>query len=575
MRLSNVLLFAGLLAGASCATPDAENSLTGDYLAGRLAARVNAIDDAAAAYSAAHAAAPGQVDILRDAFFYHLAAGEIDAAAPYAEKLLAIGGEASSDGLARVLLAARALKAGRLRQAREILDGPMDTPFVKSVGFLTDVWIEAGLAGPEAAMSRLEKTGTDVFAGFNPLHRALLAEMAGKIDEARAAHQASVFALGGPVGRAAYGAFLERHGDEETARAYYQLLAGEAGPARRTAEAGLARLERGRASRAYARTTPNAGAAIAFYSFGAAMIDQAAGQRARAAEAGFVLGEPRFNLPLALTRIALYLDPTLDEARRLVGTILNVYGDYDGAAAALSHIAPSSPYFEQARIEMARGLMAQERPADAIKLLKNAIRRDPRGRELRFTLANIYANEDEHALAVTVLDDLIARVGDEPDEDAWRYHVARGGSYLELDRWPEAEADLERAVELAPDEPTALNYLGYSWAERGVNLERAFELIEKAVELEPRSGAIIDSLGWAYYQRGEYEEAVVHLERAAALEPDDATITDHLGDVYWRLGRETEARYQWRRALELDPDERLRTAIEKKLKEGLPAEEGA
>ncbi|MBB5518011.1 tetratricopeptide repeat protein [Amphiplicatus metriothermophilus] len=575
MSLTRALLFAGLLAGAGCATHEADTSLTGEYLAGRLAARVNAIDDAAAAYSAAHEAAPGQVDILRDAFFYHLAAGEIDAAAPYAEKLVAIGGEASNDGLARTLLAARALKQGRLRQARAILNGPMETPFVKSVGFLTDVWIEAGLAGPESAMARLENPDTDIFAGFNPLHRALLAEMAGKIDEARAAHQASVFALGGPVGRAAYGAFLERRGDEETARAYYKLLEGEPGPARRAAEAGLARLDRGRASRAYAKVSPSEGAAIAFYSFGAAMIDQAAGQRARAQEAGFILGEPRFNLPLALARIALYLDPKLDEARRLVGTILNVYGDYEGATAALAGIAPSSPHFEQARIEMARGLMAQARPAEAINLLREAIRRDPDGRELRFTLANVYAGQGEHDKAVATLDELIGRAGDEPDDGAWRYYVARGASYLELDRWPDAEADLERAVELAPDEPTALNYLGYSWAERGVNLERAFELIEKAVELEPRSGAIIDSLGWAYYQLGDYEKAVVHLERAAALEPDDATITDHLGDVYWRLGRKTEARYQWRRALELDPGVRLKALIEKKLEKGLASEEGA
>jgi len=138
-----------------------------------------------------------------------------------------------------------------------------------------------------------------------------------------------------------------------------------------------------------------------------------------------------------------------------------------------------------------------------------------------------------------------------------------------MGRWPEAEADLKRAVEIAPGEPTALNYLGYSWAERGVNLEEAFRLIEKAVELQPESGAIIDSLGWAHFQLGRYDDAVGHLEEAVRLEPGDPTITDHLGDVYWRLGRETEARYQWRRALTLDPPEKLKASVEQKIERGL------
>jgi Flp pilus assembly protein TadD len=156
-----------------------------------------------------------------------------------------------------------------------------------------------------------------------------------------------------------------------------------------------------------------------------------------------------------------------------------------------------------------------------------------------------------------------------PREDAWRFFISRAASLMELGRWSTAEVDLKRAVEIAPEEATTLNYLGYSWAERGEHLDEAFKLIEKAVALEPGSGAIIDSLGWAHYQLGQYSDAVGHLEQAAALEAADPTITDHLGDVYWRLGREREARYQWRRALELKPSERVRKQIEKKLEQGL------
>ncbi|MEK7266153.1 MAG: tetratricopeptide repeat protein, partial [Pseudomonadota bacterium] len=121
----------------------------------------------------------------------------------------------------------------------------------------------------------------------------------------------------------------------------------------------------------------------------------------------------------------------------------------------------------------------------------------------------------------------------------------------------------------------ALNYLGYSWVERGINLDEAFKLIEKAAALRPQSGAIIDSLGWAHYQRGDYKEALPHLENAAALEPADPTVTEHLGDVYWRLGREVEARFQWTRALELEPSDRARAGLEEKLKSGLKPQSAA
>ncbi len=201
--------------------------------------------------------------------------------------------------------------------------------------------------------------------------------------------------------------------------------------------------------------------------------------------------------------------------------------------------------------------------------MKTAVRRDRNANEARLALAGHYAELDRHGDAVKSAGDAISRLGDSPPEDAWRLFVTRAASLIDLDRFDEAEADLKRAVEIAPEEPVVLNYLGYSWVERGRNLDEAFKLIEKAVALRPQSGAIIDSLGWAHYQRGEYEAALPHLEKAAAIEPADPTVTEHLGDVYWRLGREVEAQFQWRRALQLEPPERARIAIGKKLQSGL------
>ena len=568
LSVKSLIVVASAAILASCTATPTPDTLTGDYLAGRFAARANAVTKAAEAYADAHAGAPQQTVLLKQTFFYHLAAGEIDQAAVYAQRILDIAAE-TDDGLARVTLAAHAIKQGRLKQARALLNGDMRAPFTKSIAYLMNVWIERGLSGPEAAMAKLQSPGEEIFDGFNPLHVALLAEQAGRMDEARAAYQASVFSLGGPIGRTAYGAFLERSGDEAAARAFYQVLAQDAGAGRRMAEEAMKRLDRGAPSNAYKNVRPAEGAAIAVYSFAGALIEQAAGERARAAEAGFEIGDPHYNLPLALTRLAQYLDPDLLEARRLAGQILNIHGDYDAARIALAEIPPSSPYFEQSRIDMAAGLAASDREDEAAALLKDAIRRDGRSIELKWTLATLYAGEGDHEKAVEALDNVIRNLPDGAEEDAWRYYVSRGASLLEMGRWENAEADLKKAVELAPEEPSALNYLGYSWAERGVNLEKAFELIEKAVALAPDDGAIIDSLGWAHYQLGRYDEAVGHLEQAAALVPSDPTVTDHLGDVYWRLGRETEARFQWRRALELDPNDKQQTAITRKLERGL------
>ena len=569
MRFTIKAFLAALaFTAAGCVAADPQPTVTGDYLSGRLAAKQNAVDEAAKAYAEAYADAPGQISILRSAFFYKLAAGDVEQAAPLAARLLLSDG-GDDDGLARVALAAVKLKNGDYAAARKYLEGAYDAPFLKSASYLTNVWIEDELSGPEAALAKLEAAPADMFKGFNPLHAALLYEKAGNTEDARTAHQVSVFGLGGPVGRAAYGAFLERTGDGDAAREYYKLLFRERGAARRASQAGLARIEKGQVSQKYADVSAQQGAAIAFYSFGGAILEQTVGERTRAEEAGFNVGEPRYNLPLALSQIAIYLDPELYEARNLVGQIFNVYSDFDAAAETLRAIPPQSPLFEQSRIYIAGGLAARDDTDQAIALLQDTVSSDRDAIEAQFALANLYATKDRHQQTVLMVTKIIDGLGDDVEEDAWRYYITRASSFIELDQWKEAEADLEKAVEIAPEEATTLNYLGYSWAERGLNLDKAFDLIEKAVELQPTSGAITDSLGWAYYQRGDYKEAAVHLEKAASMEPSDPTITDHLGDVYWRLGRPVEARYEWRRVLELDPDEKLKSQVEKKLKDGL------
>ena len=566
-RLSLAPLCAAALAASACVSPQPEESVVGDYLSGRFAARVNDIDSAANAFAKAHREAPVSEELLRDAFFFQLATGRVEAAIPLARELAA--DPALDDGLARTVLAAAAVKDGDYAAARTLLEQEIDANYLSAAVAIVDAWALAGLEGPNAGFALLSTPAADLSRGFNPLHQALLADKAGEDDAARAAFQLSVLALGGPVARSAYGAFLERAGDEEAAREYYGLLARDPGPDRVRARQGVARLDAGEASQAFTEVAPAEGAAIALYSMGAAVHDQYVRQREAAVRAGFRIGPVNYNLPLALVQLSLYLDPDFDDAVRFTGWILNAYGEHEKSLAMLDRLQPSSPYYEQAQIDRASALAALEREDEAIALLRAAMRREPSALEAGAALGNLLASRDRHEEAVAALDEVIARLPETPDRDAWRYYITRAASLLALDAWPRAEEDLKIAVEIAPEEPTALNYLGYSWAERGLNLDEAFALIEKAVSLRPSSGAIIDSLGWAHYQLGNYEDAVGHLEQAASLEPADPIITDHLGDVYWRLGRETEARFQWRHVLELDPDDDLKASVLRKLETGL------
>jgi tetratricopeptide (TPR) repeat protein len=157
-----------------------------------------------------------------------------------------------------------------------------------------------------------------------------------------------------------------------------------------------------------------------------------------------------------------------------------------------------------------------------------------------------------------------------PKKANWVLFYFRGICYERSKQWPKAEADLKKALELYPDQPHVLNYLGYSWIDQGVNLDEGMEMIKKAVQQRPDDGYIVDSLGWAYYRIGNYDEATKQLERAIELKPEDPTINDHLVTHTGGFGRVLEARFQWAHARDLKPDPEELPKIEEKLKDGCP-----
>ncbi|MEL7058467.1 MAG: tetratricopeptide repeat protein [Acidobacteriota bacterium] len=187
----------------------------------------------------------------------------------------------------------------------------------------------------------------------------------------------------------------------------------------------------------------------------------------------------------------------------------------------------------------------------------------------RFFLARVLQREERHADAVPMLEAVLA---ERPDDQATLFSL--GAAYERTGQLDAAESTFLKLLDQSPDDPQALNYLGYMWAEQGRNLERALEMIERAVAAAPDQAAYVDSLGWVLHKLGRDAEAVPHLEWAARLSGTDPTVHDHLGDVYRALGRPDEAIEQYRVALDLGAEDPQ--SIESKLEAlGAPSEPDA
>jgi Flp pilus assembly protein TadD len=278
------------------------------------------------------------------------------------------------------------------------------------------------------------------------------------------------------------------------------------------------------------------------------------------------------------TRIAAWLRPDHTEAQLLTAGLLTRLDQPELATEAYAMIKPDNPSYHVAEIGRANALVRAGKTEAAIEVLTALARSHGQIIGVQAELGNLLRREDKFEAAITAYDAAIALLGETPAAGDWGLFFARGVAQERQKRWDMAVADFSKALELYPDQPQVLNYLGYSYLERNTNLDEALSMIERAVAAEPDSGYIVDSLAWALFRLGRYTDAVAPMERASLLEPVDAVVTDHLGDVYWAVGRKLEAQFQWRRALSFDPLEPDAARIRRKLEVGLDkvlAEEGA
>jgi tetratricopeptide (TPR) repeat protein len=487
--------------------------------------------------------------ILEQAFLLEAASADWDDAVRLANDLVK---NDSTNRIARFLLGIDAFKQGRYDEADKHFAEARQGPIADLTSTLARAWVKQAAGKPEEAFATLDELSNADWAQFyQRYHRALIADVAGRGDIARAAY-AQAFKKNPSTLRVAdaYARHAVNAKNRKLARQTLQSHIAKSAE-HPISEALLAEIEAGKTPPLLV-ADPTQGLAEVFYGIGDALA-----------------GEGGIEMGIVFLQFALYLKPDFPLAHTALAEAYDSAKRYELEIDALDQIERDSPIWLNAQIQKAFALNALERVEDASALLEELIAEAPKDVRPLDALGNILRSHERFGEAREYYSRALELVP-APVKDNWTLYYSRGVCSERLKEWPAAEADFKKALALAPDESLVLNYLGYSWVDQGLNLKRAMNYIRKAVRLKPDDGYYVDSLGWAYYRLGKFPSAVEHLERAVELKPDDPIINDHLGDAYWRVGRTLEAKYQWEQALTLEPDDELVETLKKKIVTGLP-----
>ncbi len=532
----------------------------GDYLAARYAAAIHQPQAAEKYFDKTLAADPGNPIVIERAFMVALNAGDMDRGVELARQLVHVSPD---HRMANLVLSLSDIKRGNYGDAQKEIGSAEAGIFVALVGALTEAWAAAGDGGEQAALAKLKAfEGKPAFDLFRVYHTALILDMLGDKKVAEENYRKAMDASGGTSIRIvqAYASFLDREGRVNEARAVLDQYATLSPDHPLVREALRELAEEDARGEKMAPLVSNAaeGVAEALYGLGSALAQDQGNELAQ-----------------LYLQLAIWLRPDFDVARTLLADSYEQKKRWADAVGAYSAVKKGSALYGNARIQTALDLDRLDRDDEAIAVLRALSADNPKSIDPITALGDIYRVKERYAEAAVEYTRAIAIAGTPPKPADWPLYYARGICNERLGNWPLAENDLKLALTLSGDHPLVLNYLGYSWIEKGDHLKEALAMIEKAVELRPNDGFIVDSLGWAEYQLGDYKKAAEVLERAVELEPGDSTINEHLGDALWKVGRKIEARFQWSHALEMKPDKDRVEPLKAKLEFGLEAGEAA
>jgi Flp pilus assembly protein TadD len=527
-------------------------SLAGSYLVGRHAEATSDVGTAVNFYGRAMQLDPENYNLLQATYFLAAQAGDFDAAVPAARKAYEV---APRKGMASVILAVDHFKKGEYDQAFKFLDKSGGQSMNSFALPLMRAWALAATQPAEAAMGELS-----LLRNFQDT--AQLVDVMG-------------------------GLLNEYYGQKDAALAHYDTLAANIenqrfSILRLVAEAYHRQGKSDQVQPLFARFAKTHQSSPAIDAYAATVLEtsphkvtvsEGMAEAMFAAAELLLMNEPneiRAQIATVYAQAALYLNADMSIARRFIGSTLAARGHLEESNAALAAMKKTAPGYLDVQMQIAENYLRMSRPADALNILRDVLKGKPTWADAHVAVGDIQRQEKKFGEAISAYDAALKHAEAKPEN--WVIHYSRGIALERNKNWAAAEKDFRKALELRPDEPSVLNYLGYSYLDRGENLEEARRLIEGAYRQRPNDGYIIDSYGWALYLNGEYEKAAQSLEKAVEASPADGTINEHLGDVYWKVGRKNEARFQWERALSLDIEEPQRAAIRKKLERGLAQE---
>ncbi|WP_323783905.1 tetratricopeptide repeat protein [Leisingera sp.] len=547
---------------AAVSAPAAQaDGLAGAYLAGRAATYDSDFAAAALYYTQALARDPQNPLLMENVIFAQLAMGKAELAVPVAQRLLQTGARSQ---VANIIIAGSHAAAGDFQA---ILDRDAEQAAIHPlVDGLLEGWAHIGTGSVSNALKSFDQLAQDgSLRPFVVYHRALALASAGDYggaEELFAAEDGRLATLSrrAAVARVQILSQLGRHDDAREA-----LKAAFGSRLDPGLEAMDAQLAAGETLSYTIAPSPLEGVAEVFFTLGAALN-----------------GDTANDYVLMYARMAASLRPDHVDAILLSAGLLDQLGRYELSVATYKQVPVSHPDYHAAEMGRAEALRRAAKPDAAIEVLEQLARDFPKQPSVYVSLGDLLRQQEDYAGAASAYDKALANTS-EGSGTRWFLYYARGICHERLDQWAQAESDFRASLDLDPDRPQVLNYLGYSLVEKSSKLDEALDLIERAVAARPDSGFIVDSLGWVLYRMGQFDEAVAHMERAVELMPVDPVVNDHLGDVYWAVGRAREAEFQWKRALsfikpedtdgEADP-ERIRRKLEVGL-DAVLAEEGA
>jgi tetratricopeptide (TPR) repeat protein len=274
------------------------------------------------------------------------------------------------------------------------------------------------------------------------------------------------------------------------------------------------------------------------------------------------------DIAILYLQFSLELSPDFDLVKIVLADRYETLEKFADAIAIYRTVGNDSPYKSAAEIQIGIDENRENKSKEAISDLVDITSARPSDLSAWTSLGDIYRSSENYPAAKDAYDHAV-KLLNPPAKDDWPLFFARAAAEDQSGHWDLAEADLEMALKLSPDQAQVLNFLGYSWVDKGEHLPQGLAMLEKARALSPYDGYIVDSVGWAYYRLGRYEDAAKTLENAVLLVPGDSTINEHLGDAYWRIGKKLDAHFQWSHALAFGPDATQKPKLEHKLQNGL------